>query len=153
MDCSTPGFPVLNCLSEFAHSCPLNWWCHPTVLSSVIPFSSCAQFFPASKSFPISWLFAAEDQSIGASASVLPMNIQGWFHLGLSGLISLLSKGLSRVFFSTTIQKHPFFGTQPSLWSNSLLHTWLLKTPYLWLYQPLTPKWCLCFLIQYLGLS
>ena len=94
-------------------------------------------------------------QNIGASAlaSVLPMNIQEWFPLGLTGLISLLSKGLSRVFSSTTIQKHQFLGIQPSLWSNSYIYTWLLAKPQIWLYGPLSSKWCLCFLIRYLGLS
>ena len=86
------------------NSCPLSKWCHPTVSSSVTPFSSCLQPFPASWSFPMSQLFASGGQSVGASASasILPMNIQGWFPLGLTGLISLLSKGLSRVFSSTT---------------------------------------------------
>ena len=92
-------------------------------------------------------------QSIRASASVLPMNIQGWFPLGLTDLISLQCKGLSRVFSSTTIQKHQFFGAQPSLWSNSLICTWLLEKPSLWLYGPLLVKWCLCILIRCLGLS
>ena len=89
------------------------------------PFFSCLQYFPASGSFLMSWLFASGGQSIGASASasVLPMNIQGLFPLGLTGLISLLSKGLSRVFSSTTVGKHHFFGTQPSLWSSSHIHT------------------------------
>ena len=99
-------------------SCPLNWWCHPTISSSVALFSFCLQSFPAWGSFPMSWLFASGGQSIGASASVLPMNIQGWFLLGWTGLTSLLSVGLSRVFSNTTIWKHQFFGTQPSLWSN-----------------------------------
>ena len=95
------------------------------------PFSSCLQSFPASGSFPMSWLFASGGQSIGASASasVLPVNIQDWFHLGLTSLISLQSKGLSRVFSNTTVQKHKLFGTQPSLWSNSHIHTWLLEKP------------------------
>ena len=89
-----------------SNSCPLNQWCHPTVSSSVISFSFCLQSYPASGSFPVSQLFTSDDQSIGASASVLPMNIQGWFPLGLIGLISLLSKGLSRVLFNTTVPKH-----------------------------------------------
>ena len=95
-----------------ACSCLWSWWCHPTISSSVVPFSSCLQSFPASGSFPMSQFFASGGQSIraSASASVLPMNIQGWFPLGLTDLISLLSKGLSRVFSSTTIRKHPFFG-------------------------------------------
>ena len=105
----------------YSNSCPLSWWCHPTISSSVIPFSSHLQSFPALGSFPMSQFFASGDQSIGvlASASVLPMNIQDWFPLGLTDLISLLSKGLSRVFSNTTVQKHQFFGTQLSLWSNS----------------------------------
>ena len=100
---------------------PSSWWCHPTILSAVAPFSSCLQSFPASGSFLMSQLFSVGGQSIGvsASASVLPKTIQDWFPLGLTGLISSLSKGLSRVFSSTTIQKHQFFGAQPSLRSNS----------------------------------
>ena len=109
-----------------SNSCPLSWWCHPTVSSSIIPFSSCLQSFPASGSFLMSQLFASGGQSIGTSVSFLPINIQDWFPLGLTGLISLLSEGLSRVFSNTTIQKHPFFGAQPSLWSNSHIHTRLL---------------------------
>ena len=100
-----------------SNSCPLSRWCHPTISSSVIPF--CLQSFPASGSFPVSQLFASGGQSIRALASALPMNIQGWFPLGLTGLISLQSKGLSRVFSSITIWRHRFFGAQPSLWSNS----------------------------------
>ena len=112
-----------------SNSCPSSWWCHPNISSSVVPFSPCLQSFPASGSFPVSHFFASGGQSIGASASasVLPMNIQGWFPLGLTGLISLQSKGLSRVFSNTTVQKHQFFGAQLSLWSNSLIHTWLLE--------------------------
>ena len=91
--------------------------------------------------------------SFPTSTSVLPMNIQGWFPLGLTGLISLLSKGLSRVFSSTTVQKCQFFCAQRSLWSISHIHTWLLEKPYLWLYGPLLAKWCLRFLIYCLGLS
>ena len=108
-----------------SNSCPLSQWCHLTISSSVIPFSSCLQSFPESGSFPMSQLFASGAQIIrvSASASVLPMNIQDWFPFGLTGLISLQSKGLSRVFFSTTVWKHQFCGTQPSLWSNShILH-------------------------------
>ena len=129
-----------------SNSCSLNQWCHPTISSSVIPLSSCIQPFPASRSFPMSWLFASVGRSIGvsASASVLPMNIQGWFPFGLTGLISLLSKGLSRVFSSTTVQKQQFFGTQPSSQSNSHVCTWLLEKTKLWLDGPLPVKWCLC---------
>ena len=109
-----------------SNSCPLSWWCHPNISSSVVPFSSCLQFFPASGSFLMSQLFASGGQSIGtsASASVLPMNIQDWFPLGWTGLISLPSKGLSRVFSSTTAQKHSdFFMVQlgpPALWAQNL---------------------------------
>ena len=96
-----------------SYSCPLSRWCHPTISSSGVPFSSCLQSFPASRSFPTSLLFASGGQSIGASASVLLMNIQGWFPLVLTGLISLQSRGLSRVFSSTMVWRHQFFGTQP----------------------------------------
>ena len=110
-----------------SNSCPVSQWCHPTISSSVFPLSSCLQSFPASGSFPINCFFTSGGQTIGASASasVLPMNIQGWFPLGLTGLISLQSKGLSRVFSRTTVQKHQFFGTQPFLLSSSHIHTWL----------------------------
>ena len=98
-----------------SNSCPLIQWCHSTTSSSVAPFSSCPQFFPASGSFPISQFFTLGGQSIGASASVLPMNIQDWIPLEFAGLISLQSKELSRVFSNTTVQKHQFFSTQLSL--------------------------------------
>ena len=111
------------------NSRPLSRWCHPTILSSVVPFSSCLQSFEALGSFPTSQFFAAGGQSIGASASVLPMDIQDWFPLGLTSWISLQSKGLSRVFSNTTVQKHQFFGAQRSLWSNSHIHTWQLEKP------------------------
>ena len=113
----------------YSNSCPSHWWCHPTISSSVTPSYSCPQPFPVSGSFPMSWLFASAGQSIGVSAStsVLLMNIQGWFPLGLAGWISLQSKGLSRVFSNTTVQKHQFFSAQPSLWSNSYSPTWLLE--------------------------
>ena len=117
---STPGV--------YSNSCPLSRWCHPTISSSVVCFSH-LQSFPASGSFPTTQFFASGGQSIetSPSASVFPMNIQGWFPLGLTGLISLPSKGLSRVFSNTTIWKHQFFGAQPSLWCNSHIHTWLLE--------------------------
>ena len=104
-------------LGVYSNSCPLSWWCHPTISSSVIPFSSHLQSFPASGSFPISQFFQSGGQSIGvsASASVLPTNIQDWFPLEWTSWISLQSKGLSRVFFNTTVQKHQFFGAQGSL--------------------------------------
>ena len=98
-----------------SNSCPLSQWCYPIISSSVVPFFSCPQSFPASGSFLMTQLFASGDQSIGASASalVLLMNIQDWFSLGLTGLISLQPKGLSKVFSNTTVQKHQFFGAQP----------------------------------------
>ena len=112
-------------------SCSLSQWCYITISSSVIPFSFCFQSLPASGPFPVNQLFTSGSQSswASASASVLPMNIQGWFPWGLTGLTSLLSKGLSRVFSSTTIWKHQFFGAQPSLWSESHIYTWLLEKP------------------------
>ena len=122
--------------------CPLSWWCHPTVSSSVVPFSSCPQSFPASGSLLMSQLFASDGQSIGVSAStlVLPMNTQDWSPLGWSGWISLQSKGLSRVFSNTTVQKHQFFSTQPSSQSNTHIHTWLMEKPQPWLDRPLLAK-------------
>ena len=101
----------------YSNSCPLSWWCHPTITSSVIPFSSCLQYLPAWGYFQMSQFFTSGGQSIGvsASASALPMSIQDWFPLGWTGWISLQSKGLSRVFAKTTVQKHQFLGTQLSL--------------------------------------
>ena len=147
MDCSTPGFLVLHYFMEFAQTNAIQPF-HP-----LLRFSSCLQSFPELECFPMSWLFRSGGQSVGASASasVFPMNMQGWFPLGLTGLISLLSKGLSRVFSSTTIWKHQFFSTQPSLLCNSHICIWLLEKPYLWLYGPLLAKWCLCLLIQRSG--
>ena len=115
----------------YSNSCPLTRWCHPTISSSVIPFSSHVQSFPVSGSFQMSQLFSSGGQNIGVSdsTSVLPMNIQDWFPLGWTGWISLHSKGISRVFSYTTVQKHQFFGTQLSLYSNSHIHTWLLEKP------------------------
>ena len=123
----------------YSNSCPLSWWCHPTISSSVVPFFSCLQSFPASGSFQMSQLLATGGQSIGvsASASVLPMNIQDWLPLGWTGLISLQPKGLSRVFSNTTVQKHQFFSVQLSLWSSCHIHTWLLEKPQLWPDGPL----------------
>ena len=108
-----------------SNSCPLSWWCHPTISSSVIPFSSRLQSFPAPGSFPVSQFFPSGGQSIrvSASTSVLSMNIQGWSPFEWTGWISVQSKGLSRVFSNTTVQKHQFFKTQPSLWSNTHIHT------------------------------
>ena len=113
----------------YSNSSPLSRWCHPTISSCVVPFSSCLQSFPASGSFQMSQFFTSGGQSIrvSASASVLPMNIQDWFPLGWTGQISLQSKGLSRVFSNTTVQNHQFFGIQVSLWSDSHIHTWLLE--------------------------
>ena len=115
----------------YSNSCPLSQWCHPAISSSVIPFSSCPQSLPASASFPMSQLFTWGGQSIGvsASASVLPMNTQDWSPLGWTGWISLQSKRLSRVFSSTTVQKHKFFGAQLSSQSNSHIHTQPLEKP------------------------
>ena len=118
-----------------SNSCPLNWWCCLTISSSAAPFF-CLQSFPASGSFPMNWLFTSDSQSIEASTSVLPMNIQGWFPLGLIGLISSLSKGLSRVFSSTTVWKHQFIGAQSSLWFNSHIHTWLLEAKWISNHSP-----------------
>ena len=131
MDCSTSGFPVHHQLLEFTQTCPLSRWCHPTISSSVGPFSSCLQSFPASWSFQMSQFFTSGGQSIGvpASASVLPMNIQDQFPLGWTNWIFLQSKGLSRVFSNMTVQKHQFFGAQLSLQFNSDIHTWLLEKP------------------------
>ena len=160
-DSATPWLQQarFSCLSPtpgaYSNSCPLSWWCHPTISSSVIPFSSHLQPFPASGSFQMNQFFPSGGQSLGVSAStsVLPANTQDWFPLGWTGWISLQSKGLSRVFSNTTVQKHQFFGTQLSLSSNSNIHIWLLEKPYLWLDGLLLAKWCPCFLICCLGQS
>ena len=127
IDCSTPGFSALHYLLEFAQNHV--HWIRDAIQPSVTPFSSCLQSFSESGPFPMNQLFASGGQSIGASASasVPPMNIQVWFPLELTYLISLQSKGLSRVFSNTTVQKHWFFGAQPSLWSSSHICTWLLE--------------------------
>ena len=124
-DCPSPTPGV------YSNSCPSSRWCHPTISSSVVPFSSCLQSLPASGSFQMSQLFAWGGQSIGVSAStsVLPMNTQYWSALGWTSWIFLQSKGLSRDFSNTTVQKHQFFGTQFSLQSNSHFHTWPLEKP------------------------
>jgi len=111
-----------------SNSCSSSWWCH--------------QSFPATGSFLMSHFFPSGGQSIGvsASASVLPMNIQYWFPLRLTGFVPLQYKGLSRVFSNTTVQRHQFFTAQPSLWSNSHIHTWLLEKPYLWLDRLMSSK-------------
>ena len=115
------------------NSCPLSRWCHPAISSSVIPFSSCCQSLPASGSFQMSQLFASGGQNtaVSTSTSVLPMNTQDWSPLGWTGWTSLQSQGLSRVFSNTTVQKHQFFGAQPSSQSNSHIHTWPLEKPWL----------------------
>ena len=115
----------------YPNSCPLSQWCHPAISSSVIPFFFCPQSFSAMGSFEMSQLFTSGGQNIGVSAStsVLPVNTQDWSPLGWTGWLSLQSKGLSRVFSNTTVQKHQFFGAQLSLQSNSHIHTWLLEKP------------------------
>ena len=124
----TPGVHSNSCPS----SChPATWWCHSAISSSVVPFSSCPQSLPASKSFPTSQLFTWGGQSTGVSvlASFLPKNTQDWSPLEWTGWISLQSKGIARVFSNTTVQKHQFFGAQLSSQSNSHIHTWLLEKP------------------------
>ena len=115
----------------YQNSCPMSRWCHQTISSSVVSFSSCPQSFPLSGTFQISQLFTSGGQSIGvpASTSVLPMNIQDWSPLGCTGWTTFQSKGLSRVFSNTTVQKHQFFGVQLSSLSNSHIHTWPLEIP------------------------
>ena len=125
-----------------SNSRPSSQWCHPAISSSVVPFSSCPQSFPASESFPISQLFAWDGQSIGVSAlaSFLPKNTQGWSPSEWTGWISLQSKGLARVFSNTTVQKHQLFSAQLSSQSNSYIHTWPLEKPLPWLDGPLLAK-------------
>ena len=138
-----------------SNSCPSSRWCHPAISFSVIPFSSCPQSLLASESFPMSQLFAWGGQSIGvsASASFPPKKSQGWSPSEWTDWISLQSKGLSRVFSNTTVQKHQHFSTQLSSQSNSHVHTWPLEKPSPWLDGPLLAKECLCFWICYLGWS
>ena len=123
--------PVHHQLWVHSNSCPLSGWCHPAISSSAIPFSSCPQSLPASESFPMSQLFTWSGQSTGVSAlaSFLPKNTQDWSPLEWTDWIPLQSKGLSRVFSNTTVQKHQFFGAQPSLQSNSHIHTWPQEKP------------------------
>ena len=123
-----------------SYSSPSSWWCHPTISSHVLPFFSHLQTCPASGFFPMSQLFISGGQNIrvSASASVLPMNIQDWLSLGWTGWISLQSKGLSRDFSNTTVQKHQFFSAQPSSQSNSHIHTYPIKKIYIWY---LKKKW------------
>ena len=134
--CSTPGLPVLHHLLGLAQTHV--HWVSDAILPShpVAPFSSYSQSSPASGYFLMSRLFTSGSQSIGAPASVFLMNTQCWFPLG----ISLQSQRLSRAFSNTTVQKHQFFSSQLSLWSNSHIHKWLLEKPYLWLYRPLLSK-------------
>ena len=133
-----------------SNSSPLCQWCHPTTSSCDTPFSSCPQSLPASRSFPVSWVFTPGSQSMRVSASVLPVTIQDWFPLRLTGLISLLSKGLSRIFSSNTVWKHQFFRAQPSLLSNSYFYmtTGKITCLTIWIFAK-----CVCFLIHCLGLS
>ena len=125
-----------------SNSCPLSWWYHPAISYYAVSFSSCLQSFPASGSFPMSHCFASCGQSIGSFGFniSLPMNIQDWFPLGLTCCISSQSRGLSRVFSNTTVQKHQFFSAQPSLWSNFHICTWLLGRPQFLLYQNFVTK-------------
>ena len=148
-----PHHARLPCPSQSAgacsNSCPLSRWCHPTISSSVVPFS-CLQSSLASGSFLISQLFESGGQSIGISAStpLFPMSIQDWFPLGRTGWISLQSKDTQeRVFSNTKVQKHQFFRVWFSLWSKPHIHTWLLEKPYLWLDGRLLAKQRPCFLI------
>ena len=131
IDCSTPGFLSFTISQSLLKLMPIESIRPSNHFIHCCPFSSCLQSFPAPGSFPMTGLFASGGQNIGvsASASVLPMNIQDWFPLGLTGWISLQSKELSREFSNTTVWKHQFFRTQPSLWSNSHIHMWLLEKP------------------------
>ena len=129
MNCSTAKLPCPSLSPGVCSNlCVLSQWCYLTISSSATPFSFCLQSFPASGSFPVSWLFASGGQYIKALdlASVLPVNIQSWFPLRLTGLISLQSNGLSRGLSSITVEKHQLFNAQLSLWSKSHIHTWLL---------------------------
>ena len=132
MNCNMPGLPVHHELPEFTQTQhPSSRWCHPAISSSVVPFSSCSQSLPASGSFPVSQLFTWGGQSTGVSAlaSFLPKNTQDWSPLEWTGWLSLQSRGLSRVFSNTTVQKHQFFGAQLSSQSNSHIHIWPLEKP------------------------
>ena len=131
MNSSTPGLPVHHQLLDFTQTQSSSQWCHPAISSSVVPFSSCPQSLPASESFPMSQIFTWSGQSTGFSAlaSFLPKKSQGCYPSERTGWISLQSKGLSRVFSNTTVQKHQFFSAQPSSQSNSHIHTWPLEKP------------------------
>ena len=115
-----------------SNSCPLSWWCHPTISSTVSVTPPPALSLSQHQSLPMSQIFTSGGQHTRASASILPVAIQGWFPLGLTGLISLLSKGFSRVFSNPTVWKHQFFSVQPSLWSNSHIRPWLLEKRCIW---------------------
>ena len=146
-DSVTPGTAA--CQVSLSFTISWSWWCHPTISSSVAPFSSCFQSFLTSRSFPMSQLFPSGGQNIGASpsTSVLPVNIKGWFPLGLTGLLSLLSEGLSRVFSNTTVWKHQFLGGQPFYGPTltSVCDYWENHS-FDYIYKHLLTKWCLCFL-------
>ena len=145
VDYSTPGFPVLHYLQEFAQT-HVHWVSDAIQASHLLssPSPPVLNLSQHQGSSPVSQLFASGGQNIGASASasIFSMNIQSWFPLALTGLTSMLSKGLSRIFSSTTVGKHQFFSDQTSLWSNSLIHT---MTTIPWLYGPLLAKSCSCF--------
>ena len=134
-----------------SHSFPLNWWCFLTSSSFATPFSFHHQSFPVAGSFPMSRLFASGGESIGASATVLPMNIQGWFPLGLTGLICLLSKEPSRIFSSITVQKHQFFLWHSAFFMVQISHPYITTEKTIALYRPLSAKWCLCFIMHCLA--
>jgi len=146
MDCRVPC-PSLS-PGVCSNSCPLSRWCYLTISSSIVPFPSCPQSFPASEPFPVSQFFASGGQSIraSASASVLSMNIQGWFPLGLTGLISFLSKGLSRVISRTKLESISSSALSLLYGPTLTSHTLLLHTK-IWSYRLGSAKWCLCFLI------
>ena len=155
MDCSTPGFPVLHYFLEFAQTCLSSRWCHPTISSSVTPFSSRLQPFPASWSFLMSqwpkyWSFSSIrwPKYWSFSYSVSPSNeYSGFISYRIDWFDLLAVQGtLSRVFSSTAVQKHQFFSTQPSLWSNFHIHIWLLEKQQLWVNGSLLAKWHLCYL-------
>ena len=156
MDCSIPGFSVLHYLLEFTQI-HIHW-----VSDTIQPSHPLSPPSPPALTLSqhqglFQWVSALPQVAKGLELQLqhqsFPVNMQGWFPLELTGLISLQSKGLSRVISSTTVQRHQFFSAQPSLWSNSHTCTWLLGKPQLWLYGPLLANWCLCFLISWLGLS
>ena len=132
---------------------PLSQTCHPFIASSVAPLSSCLYLFQHQVLFQ--WVSSLHQVAklLQLQNQLLSINIQDGFPLGLAGWISLQSKGLSKVFSRTAVQKHQFFSAQPYLWSNSHIHTWLLEKPQLWLYRLLSARWCFCFLICCLGVS